>query len=277
MRNSKVIKTTIGCMLVLAALAFVFIRFIAPTQFGEKNTGEDANTASVLSDVSQSDSQTDSQTESDTTAEASSSTSESSTKATGESTTKKDDGTVKAGLFTTTAKYRASHDYCIAVNTKQNIVIVYTKDSKGGYTVPYKAMVCSCGLDSTPTRLGTYYTPEKYRWRYLNGDCYGQYATRIDGHYLFHSVPYYAQDPGKLKYDEYNKLGNRASEGCVRLSVKDAKWIYDNCSLGTCVTLYEDAGRKEPLAKPAPKHIDTSSPNKGWDPTDPNPDNPWKK
>ncbi len=200
---------------------------------------------------------------------------ESSTVPGSTTTTQKDDGTVSGGLFTTNAEYRKNHKYCIAVNTAQNIVIVYTADSTGKYVVPYKAMVCSCGLSSTPTRLGTYYTPEKYRWRYLNGDCYGQYATRINGHYLFHSVPYNSQNPGDLKTAEYNKLGSPASEGCVRLAVKDAKWIYDNCSLGTCVTLYSNAGKVEPMAKPVPTRINPSSPNAGWDPTDPDPANPW--
>ena len=31
------------------------------------------------------------------------------------------------------------------------------------------------------------------------------------------------------------KLGTKASHGCVRLSVDDAKWIYTNCPAGTTV------------------------------------------
>lgn len=163
--------------------------------------------------------------------------------------------------------------YLLKVNRKQNIVIAYAKDDNGDYTKPYKAMVCSVGLDgATPT--GTYTTSDKYTWRLLSGNVYGQYATRITGHILFHSVPYFTQSKSDLEYDEYNKLGQPASLGCIRLSVADAKWIYDNCPKGTTVTIY-DSDQKEPLEKPTPIHIDTNDSRRVWDPTDPDSKNPW--
>lgn len=163
--------------------------------------------------------------------------------------------------------------YLLKVNRKQNIVIAYAKDDNGDYTKPYKAMVCSVGLDgATPT--GTYTTSDKYTWRLLSGNVYGQYATRITGHILFHSVPYFTRSKSDLEYEEYNKLGQPASLGCIRLSVADAKWIYDNCPKGTTVTIY-DSDQKEPLEKPTPIHIDTNDSRRVWDPTDPDSNNPW--
>ena len=38
--------------------------------------------------------------------------------------------------------------------------------------------------------------------------------------------------------------------------------------------IYEDDD-PGPLGKPEAAHIDTDSPNKGWDPTDPDVANPW--
>ena len=116
---------------------------------------------------------------------------------------------------------------------------------------------------------------DKYVWRALNGGVYGQYATRITGSYLFHSVPYYRQDKSTLETGEYNKLGSRASAGCVRLCVRDVKWIYDHCASGTIVTLYDDSNLQEPLMKPNAIRIPTNSRNAGWDPTDPDGRNPW--
>lgn len=173
------------------------------------------------------------------------------------------------------SSYQSGHDYCIAVNTSQNIVIVYGKDSSGQFTKPVKAFVASCGLSSTPTKTGTYKTTDKYVWRALNGGVYGQYATRITGSYLFHSVPYYSQSKQRLETAEYNKLGSRASAGCVRLCVRDVKWIYDNYPTGTIVTLYADNNLQEPFVKPSPIRIPTNSPYAGWDPTDPDTRNPW--
>ena len=42
-----------------------------------------------------------------------------------------------------------------------------------------------------------------------------------------------------MKIDSYKKLGKRASHGCIRLSVWDAKWIYDNIGAGTVVSIVE--------------------------------------
>ena len=172
--------------------------------------------------------------------------------------------------------YAKSHKYCFAVNTSQNIVIAYKLGDDGTFCDPEKAFVCSCGLESSPTKKGVFKTSDVYRWRSLNGGVWGQWATRITGHYLFHSVPYKAKDPSTLKTAEYNKLGQNASEGCVRLSVKDAKWIQMNCPAGTIVYIYDGKNVREPLAKPSAVKIDPNNPNAGWDPTDPNANNPWK-
>lgn len=167
------------------------------------------------------------------------------------------------------------HPYYIQINRKQNCVTVYKLDDKGKYTIPVKAMACSVGVNNaTPT--GTFSISNQYRWHTLMGNVYGQYCSRIVGGVLFHSVYYSAADPSTLAYNSYNRLGSAASHGCVRLNVADAKWIYDNCSSGTKVRIY-DGNDPGPLGKPNPVRIDTSSGYRGWDPTDPNPKNPWRK
>lgn len=163
--------------------------------------------------------------------------------------------------------------YYIKINRKQNCITVYTSDGNGEYTVPYKAMICSTGLYNATPR-GTFHLSTKYLWRELYGKVYGQYATRITGGVLFHSVPYYKKSKSALCTEKYNKLGQQASMGCVRLTVEDAKWIADNCPSGTTVEIYDDDD-PGPLGKPEAAHIDTDSPNKGWDPTDPDVENPW--
>lgn len=80
--------------------------------------------------------------------------------------------------------------YYIKINRKQNCITIYTSDENGEYTVPYKAMICSTGLCNATPR-GTFHLSTKYLWRELYGKVYGQYATRITGGVLFHSVPYY--------------------------------------------------------------------------------------
>lgn len=163
--------------------------------------------------------------------------------------------------------------YYIRVNRKQNCVTIYTPDNEGEYTVPYKAMICSTGLYNATPR-GIFQISTKYRWRELYGGVYGQYATRICGGILFHSVPYYKKSEGTLCTEKYNKLGQQASMGCVRLTVEDAKWIAEYCPEGTTVEIYDD-DNPGPLGKPKAAKLNSDSPYKGWDPTDPNEDNPW--
>ena len=171
------------------------------------------------------------------------------------------------------ASDKTEFPYYIKINRKQNCITIYTSDENGEYTVPYKAMICSTGLYNATPR-GTFHLSTKYLWRELYGKVYGQYATRITGGVLFHSVPYYKKSKSALCTEKYNKLGQQASMGCVRLTVEDAKWIADNCPSGTTVEIYDDDD-PGPLGKPEAAHIDTDSPNKGWDPTDPDVENPW--
>jgi len=171
------------------------------------------------------------------------------------------------------AKENSKQPYLIKVNRACNTVTIYEKDSSGNYTVPVKAMICSVGT-GTRTVTGTFNTKQKYRWKLLNGNVWGQYATRIVGGILFHSVYYYGNcDPSTLATKEYNKLGTAASQGCIRLTVADAKWIYDNCPVGTQVVIYDDKKNPGPLGKPEPIILPL---NVKWDPTDPNDKNPYK-
>ena len=175
---------------------------------------------------------------------------------------------------TPTKKLTSSTTYYIKVNNRQNVVNIYTKDESGEYTIPYKAMICSVG-DATPAAGKTYKTTTyKTRWNGLVHNVYGQYITQIVGDILFHSVPYTAKDVSTLEYWEYDKLGEAASAGCVRLTVQDAKWIYDNVEAGTIVEFYED-DNPGPFGKPTAQKISDNERCRNWDPTDPEEGNPW--
>ncbi len=159
--------------------------------------------------------------------------------------------------------------YSLAVNYSANVVTAYLGD------IPVRAMLCSTGT-ATP-RSGTYALKEKYRWKALFHESSGQYSSRITGGVLFHSVPCTSfGNPASMKVSYYDKLGTRASMECIRLRVIDATWIYDNCPSGTPVSFYSDPNNAGPLGKPVLFKIsDCPSYLRGWDPTDPDPANPW--
>ena len=175
-------------------------------------------------------------------------------------------------IFHTNMVQAGNYLYEVEVNLSQNIVTVYGQDQDGRYTVPEKAFVCSSGK-GTPT--GTFQTSDKYKWREMFGGVYAQYATRITGHILFHSVPYLKNhEKSTLDYQAYNELGKTVSMGCIRLTVEDTKWIYDNCPEGTTVRIVQEG--KIPIIPKAPQKIDIKDMEKrGWDPTDTDEKNPW--
>ncbi|EDS72470.1 ErfK/YbiS/YcfS/YnhG [Anaerofustis stercorihominis DSM 17244] len=158
--------------------------------------------------------------------------------------------------------------YLVTVNTKTNTVIIYAKDKKYGYIIPVKAMVCSTGVASSPTIRGTFKLRRIGKWHELMNSVYGQYCTQISGNYLFHSAWYYQRGNKKsISVSEYKKLGRNASHGCVRLTVADAKWIYDRCA-GSTVKVFSTT-RKAPLKKPKRPNPRRVSGDRGYCPTDP--------
>lgn len=180
------------------------------------------------------------------------------------------------GIGTTVKAEEEAPQYEIRVNRAANCVTVYEKDEAGAYTVPVKAMACSCGIEPGSTPLGTFSTSDYYEWRLMVDNTYGQYAVRFVDRILFHSIPYVEDSADTLVTEEFNKLGEPASHGCVRLTASDAKWIYDNCEKGTTVIVYDDAENPGPLGKPETMEILEGHPYGNWDPTDvTKEENPW--
>lgn len=153
--------------------------------------------------------------------------------------------------------------YYLKLNKQCNTLTVYAKDGDKGYIIPVKAFVTSCG-GATP--LGTFHTPNRYRWHTLNHGVEGQWCTRITADILFHSVWYHTRSNTNLSVTQYNRLGTLASAGCCRVTCEAAKWIYDNCPLGTKVTVY-NSKTSGPLGKPKADILPSWH---TWDPTDPN-------
>lgn len=164
--------------------------------------------------------------------------------------------------------------YVLYVNRTQNCVTVVEQKADGTSSV-VKAMVCSCGRDGHATPEGVFTTSDYYDWRLMVDGTYGKYAVRFNKGILFHSVPYIEPKDDTLEWDQYNLLGQNASLGCVRLATADAKWIYDNCKVGTVVVVYSGDKVVGDVAKPAAIKIPAESPYRNWDPTDITIGNPW--
>lgn len=149
------------------------------------------------------------------------------------------DGATLGVLFSDKA-LKALKPYVIKVSLDDQRVYVYGLDDNNEYTDLVKKMKCSTGRNATPTPTGTFQstTGPGARWHYFKKfDCWAQYAYYIEGDIMFHSV-LYNQQGGAVTQSSVNNLGRKASHGCVRLSVEDAKWIYQNCPKATKVIVY---------------------------------------
>ena len=160
-------------------------------------------------------------------------------------------------------------DYIIKINKAMKTLTVYTKDGDNGYILPVKVILTTIGKD---TPLGTYKTYEAYRWKYMHaadgGAIYCQYLLRFKNGYILHSIIYQgAADSYHLVADTYNQLGKNQSDGCVRMLSGDAAWVYNNCGVGTQVTIYNDEWVTGPFDRPAIEQAIPRSQN--YDPTDP--------
>ncbi|MEC1671085.1 L,D-transpeptidase [Bacillus mojavensis] len=117
-------------------------------------------------------------------------------------------------------------DVWIDVDVKQQKAYIKA-GSKTIYT-----MIMSSGLDQTNdvTPKGTFHIePERGEWFFSEGYQEGaEYwvSWKNHGEFLFHSVP--MTKDKKVIEKEAKKLGTKASHGCIRLAIPDAKWIYKN-------------------------------------------------
>ena len=139
--------------------------------------------------------------------------------------------------------------YRIRVNRTKCQITVLAKDGNNGWTIPVKSMTCSVGNPITLTPAGTFYIGDQDRWHILMGPSWGQWTSHVVNGIFIHSVAGSSTSQYNLSSWDYNMLGQPASHGCIRVCVRDAKWIYDNCGRGTQVTIGD--GYYEPFDKPA--------------------------
>ncbi len=129
--------------------------------------------------------------------------------------------------------------YAITVDVANQVVTAYGLDENNQYTKIVRQMICSTGTYATPSSIGS--------WKLGSGrsrfplfpkfNVYVQYWTPIANGMGFHSVIYNTKNTMDLAVGSYSQLGRRASHGCIRLLVDDAKWIYENAGKGTVVTV----------------------------------------
>lgn len=132
--------------------------------------------------------------------------------------------------FMNTNTFYSDTPYFIIVNLDKKEVNIFQGSNKQWSLI--NTYICDIGRPSTPTINGRYRTN-------LKGKSFGadegfecKYYTQIKGNYLFHSILYNVD--GSI---QDGRIGLAISHGCIRLSLDNAKWIYDNIPKGTQVII----------------------------------------
>lgn len=124
-------------------------------------------------------------------------------------------------------------NYLVFVNIAEQKTYVY-EGSKNDWTLA-KSFTCSTGIEGKETPVGVFTVQNRAPWffspKYGQG---GKYYVQFMGNYLFHSIPF---DSDKTTISDPT-LGVPASHGCIRLSVEDSKWLYDNVQNGSKIIIY---------------------------------------
>ena len=120
--------------------------------------------------------------------------------------------------------------YLIAVKKSSHTVRIY-RGSKGNWKKS-RSFSCSTG-SSTPK--GRFTVGSKDEFMDTSETCRVWYVTTFSGRLKFHSV-LYAKDEQPLKVID-GRLGVTITDGCLRLSLDNAKWIYTNVPASTKVLI----------------------------------------
>ena len=123
--------------------------------------------------------------------------------------------------------------YRVEVSLDEQRVYVYERTEAGDYELTH-TFICSTGLgNSTPRGIFLDGFPVNH-WHYFKKfNCWAKYSFDIEGDIMFHSVIYSSNDDSTLRENSLYALGQKASHGCIRLKVSDARWLYQNCKRGT--------------------------------------------
>lgn len=123
-------------------------------------------------------------------------------------------------------------NHFVYLNLAEQKTYVYEGSSDNWNLI--KTFESSTGLEGKETPKGIFDVTDRGEWFYAEEfEQGGKYWVQFMGDYLFHSVPYNRDQSVVL--DE--TLGKPASHGCVRLSVEDAKWLYDNIEDNTKIII----------------------------------------
>lgn len=148
------------------------------------------------------------------------------------------DPAVDANIAERARECESKTEWLIVVDCANNRMGIF-RGAKDAWTNT-EFITVSCGAaDGRETERGTFAVEdrgysfngfdEEFRAYYT---CY--YWVRFAGPYLIHSQPYHLESFDLMD----DRIGQNVSQGCVRLPLEKAKWVYDNIPAETTVVTF---------------------------------------
>ena len=132
-------------------------------------------------------------------------------------------------IYVNYSKFDSITDYFIWVDLYRNETYILKR--KDNFFYLFTRLNCSTGANITPTKRGLFTITKKGDYFYSRDNSYICYNfMQYSGSYLLHSFPYSLK--GKVLDD---RLNQRVSNGCVRYSKEDSKFIYDLIPIDTSI------------------------------------------
>lgn len=109
----------------------------------------------------------------------------------------------------------------------------------------------------------------RFTWKNTEDSNYYRYYTDFGNGFTFHSSRYKEQhNKNSLIAEDYNCIGSVTDSSGVTLTIEDAKWIYENCSSDSYITVVNKDSQVKPDTFKIPN-------NMTWDPTEISNESPW--
>ncbi len=156
----------------------------------------------------------------------------------------------------------------------EQIAAVYDVSEPGTRRL-VRAFPVSTGEFAGNTPLGSSLIGQKHEVGLMFDGSWGLYTSQLNGPVLFHSIPSYGADGHVGVLPEYtNNLGTACSHGCVRLMANASLFIYLYVPTGSQAHVLQNAA-DFPEIPEALEALKVPEDGPHWDPTNPNPENPY--
>ena len=127
--------------------------------------------------------------------------------------------------------------YRVEVSIDDQRVYVYELKDSGEYEL-VQTFICSTGMgNATPRGIFLDGGPANVWHHFSKLDIWARYSFEVEGNIMFHSVLYDKKSDSTLREGSLYALGQKASHGCIRLKVKDARWLFEHCRRGSLVII----------------------------------------